>query len=78
LISRQGIEDVNPLSLLHVGHHKIVYLKVKVKVKHSLFMPGQTLWVSRSLRLPEVRLSALPTSSLYPKEIFLVLMSVRS
>ena len=58
---------------------------VKVKVKHSHYRPGQAQRVLRKLRFPDFvttaqdggRLSALRTGRLYPKEILLVLISVR-
>jgi hypothetical protein len=64
------------------NHFKI--LKVKVKVKQSLYSPGQALRViggsgsqiSRQ-HMKEVRLSALGTARLYPQQIFLVLISAR-
>jgi len=60
-------------------------VKVKVKVKQSHYRPGQAQRVLRKLRFPDFvttaqdggRLSALHTGRLYPKEIFLVLISVR-
>jgi len=56
------------------------------KVKQSHYRPGQAQRVLRKLRFPDFvtmahdggRLSALRTCSLYPQEILLVLISVRS
>jgi len=58
---------------------------VKVKVKQSHYMPGQAQRVLRKLMFPDFvttaqyggRLSALRTGRLYPKDILLVLISVR-
>jgi len=59
---------------------------VKVKVKQSHYRPGQALRGFQEVEVPRfqdnrhmkvVRLSALRTGSLYPQEIFLVLISVR-
>jgi len=57
---------------------------VKVKVKQSLYRPGQAWRILRKLRFPDFvttaqdggRLSALRTGRLYPQEILLVLISV--
>jgi len=58
---------------------------VKIKVKHSLYRPGQAQRVLGKLRFPDFvttaqdggKLSALRTGRLYPQEILLVLISVR-
>jgi len=55
---------------------------IYLKVKSSLYRPGQTQEVEAprvqdSRHMKVVKLSALRTGRLYPKEIFLVLISVR-
>ena len=59
---------------------------MELKVKQFRYRPGQAQRVLRNLKFPDFvttaqdggRLSALRTGSLYPQEILLVLISVRS
>jgi hypothetical protein len=56
-------------------------IKVKVKVKQTHCRPGQEVEVPRfqdNRHMMVVKLSVLRTGHLYPHEIFLVLISVRS
>ena len=75
-------QQIRPIYLVNY----VRFIMVKIKVKQSHYMPEQALrfpgswgsWITRHQHTKVIRLSAVLNGRLYPQEIFLVLISVRS